>query len=97
MENNSVLRVTYLFAGLGAGVIAGILFAPKSGEEVRAYLAKKADEGKEFSQRKSWELRERAGDFIERGKQSAARQQESISAAIDAGRRAYQWEKSKAG
>jgi gas vesicle protein len=97
MENNNALRVTYLFAGLGAGVVVGILFAPKSGEEFRAYLAKRADEGKEFSQRKTRELRQRAEDFIERGKQAATRQQESIFAAVNAGRRAYQWEKSKAG
>jgi gas vesicle protein len=97
MENNIALKVNYLFIGLGAGVLIGILFAPKSGEEVRAYLAKKADEGKEFSQRKVGELRERAEDFIERSKQVAARQQESISAAVNAGRSAYQWEKSKAG
>ena len=97
MENNIALKVNYLFIGLGAGVLIGILFAPKSGEEVRAYLAQKADEGKEFSQRKVGELRERAEDFIERSKQVAARQRESISAAVNAGRSAYQWEKSKAG
>lgn len=97
MENNIALKVAYLFAGVGTGVLVGILVAPKSGEEFRSYLATKADEGKEFSQRKTRELRQRAEDFIERGKQAAAREQESISAAIDAGRRAYQWEKSKAG
>ena len=65
MENNSVLKVTYLFSGLGAGVIVGVLFAPKSGEEFRTYLAKKADEGKEFSQRKTRELGQRTEDFID--------------------------------
>ena len=82
--------------GLGIGIGIGILFAPKSGEETREFLSKKADEGREYAQRKARELRERAEDMVERGKTAAARQRDNINAAIDAGRDAYQQEKSKA-
>jgi gas vesicle protein len=95
-ESNVGSKVSYFMVGLGIGALIGILFAPKSGEETREFLSKKADEGKDFAQRKARELRERADDLIERGKDVASRQRESISAAVDAGREAYQREKAKA-
>jgi len=96
MAENTGSKISYFLVGLGIGALVGILFAPKSGEETREYLTQKAEEGKEYAQRKARELRERADDLVERGKQIAARQRESISAAVDAGRDAYQREKSKA-
>ncbi len=96
MENNIASKVTYLSVGLGIGALVGILCAPKSGDETREYLAQKTQEGKEYAQRKGRELRERAEDAVERGKQAAARQNQSISAAFEAGREAYRREKSKA-
>ena len=65
------------------------VFAPKSGEETREYLTQRAEEGKLYAQRKARELRDRADDLVERGKQAATKQKESITAAVDAGRDAY--------
>ena len=96
MSDNVGSKISFFLVGLGIGALVGILFAPKSGEETREYLAQKADEGREYAQRKARELRERADDVIERGKGVAARQKESIAAAVDAGREAYQREKAKA-
>ena len=96
MPDNTGSKVTYFMVGLGIGALVGLLFAPKSGEETRDYLSQKADEGREFAQRKAQELRERAEDLVERSKQAASRQKETLSAAVDAGRDAYQREKSKA-
>src|SRR5579872_4946452 len=96
MADNVGSKITYFLVGLGVGALVGVLFAPKSGEETREYLSKKADEGREYAQRKARELRERAEDIVERGKQAAARQKDTLSAAVDAGRDAYQREKSKA-
>jgi gas vesicle protein len=96
MAENAGSKVSYFLVGLGIGALIGVLFAPKSGEETREYLTQKADEGKEYAQKKARELRERAEDLVDRGKQVAARQKESLSAAVDAGREAYQREKSKA-
>jgi gas vesicle protein len=73
----------------------GILVAPKSGEETRDFLSKKADEGKDYAQRKARELRERADELVERGKDVATRKKDSISAAVEAGREAYLRESSK--
>lgn len=96
MADNVGSKVTYFLVGLGVGALVGILFAPRSGDETREFLSKKADEGRDYAQRKARELRERADDLIERGKEVAARQKDSLSAAVEAGREAYQREKSKA-
>jgi gas vesicle protein len=96
MAENVGSKVSYFLVGLGIGALVGILFAPKSGDETREFLTQKAEEGKEYAQRKARELRERAEDLVERGKNVASRQKESLSAAVDAGREAYQREKSKA-
>jgi gas vesicle protein len=96
MGDNVGSKVSYFMVGLGIGALIGILFAPKSGEETREYLSKKADEGRDYAQKKARELRERAEDLLERGKDVATRQKESITAAVEAGRDAYQREKAKA-
>jgi gas vesicle protein len=96
MADNAGSKISFFLVGLGIGALVGILFAPKSGEETREYLSQKADEGREYAQRKARELRERAEDLVERGKDVASRQKESLSAAVDAGRDAYQREKAKA-
>jgi len=90
MAENTGSKVSYFLVGLGIGALVGILFAPKSGEETREYLSQKADEGKEYAQRKARELRERAEDLVDRGKTAAMRHKDSLSAAVDAGREAYQ-------
>ncbi len=96
MGDNVGSKVSYFLVGLGIGTLLGLLFAPKSGEETREYLTQKAEEGREYAQRKARELKERAEDLIEKSKEVAARQKESITAAVDAGREAYQREKAKA-
>ncbi len=96
MADNVGSRISFFLVGLGIGALVGILFAPKSGEETREYLSLKADEGRDYAQRKARELRERAEDIVERSKQAASRQKDTLSAAVDAGREAYQREKAKA-
>ncbi len=89
MADNVGSKVTYFLVGLGVGALVGVLFAPKSGEETRDFLAKRADDGREFAQKKARELRERADELIERGKDVASRKRDSLTAAVEAGREAF--------
>ncbi|HMD41460.1 MAG TPA: YtxH domain-containing protein [Candidatus Acidoferrum sp.] len=89
MADNVGSKVSYFIVGLGVGALMGVLFAPKSGEDTREYLAKRADDGRDFAQKKARELRDRADDLLERGKEVASRKRESISAAVEAGRDAF--------
>jgi gas vesicle protein len=95
MADNVGSKVTYFLVGMGIGALVGLLFAPKSGEETRKYLADRADEGKDYAQKKARELRERADDLIERGKEAAGRHKDTISAALDGARDAYRREATK--
>jgi gas vesicle protein len=91
-DNNVGSKVSFFLVGLGIGALVGILFAPKSGEETREYLSSKAEEGRDFAQKKARELRERAEDLIERSKEIMARQKDAISTAVDAGKETYKRE-----
>jgi gas vesicle protein len=95
MADNVGSKFSYFLVGLGVGALVGVLFAPKSGEETRELLNKKADEGRDYAQKKARELRERADELIERGKDVASRKKDSISAAVDAGREAFLRESAK--
>jgi len=75
-ENQVGSKVTFFLVGLGIGALVGVLFAPKSGEDTREYLMDKADEGREYAQRKARELRDRADDLVERGKNVVQRQKD---------------------
>jgi gas vesicle protein len=83
-----ISKVSYLLVGLGIGSLVGILFAPKSGEETREYLVQKAREGSEYSQKKVRELKERAEDVVQHGKEVVTEKKGQITTAIDAGREA---------
>ena len=89
-------KVAFFLVGLGIGSLISILVAPKSGEETREYLTQKAKEGSEYAQKKARELKERAEDLVEHGSQVVTRKQDQIATAIEAGREAYQRDKSKA-
>jgi len=96
MSDNAGAKVSFFLVGLGIGALVGILFAPKSGEETREYLSDKADEGREYAQRKAQELRERAEDLIERSKEIMSKQKDALSSAVELGKETYKREASKA-
>lgn len=87
MENTN--KLSYFFLGLGIGVAAGVLFAPKSGEETRDFLKSKADEGTDYLRRRSEDLKGSANDLVDRSKEAVLRQKEQLAAAVDAGKKAY--------
>jgi gas vesicle protein len=95
MRDNAA-KFSYLLIGLGIGSLIGILFAPQSGEETRTLLSSKAGEGRQYAQNKARALREAGQDLIERSKEIISNQNDSLSAAVEAGKIAYQQEDSKA-
>ena len=93
MEDDN--KLSYFFLGLGLGVVAGVLFAPKSGAETREFLTSKANEGVDLAKRRAEEVRTAAIETYDRGKSAVQRQKENLSAAIDAGRQTYREATSK--
>ena len=82
-------RFSYFFLGLGLGVAAGLLFAPKAGSETRELLRSKADEGKDYIRRRGEELKGTAEEYVERGRSAISRQKDQLAAAVEAGKHAY--------
>jgi gas vesicle protein len=95
--NGTKMRhMNYFLVGLGIGSAVAILLAPKSGQETRQYIADKTREANEFTRQKARELKIRADDAVERGKETVAQTKEQIAAAIEVGRDTYKREKLKA-
>jgi gas vesicle protein len=98
MEENNGFG--YFLLGLGIGVAAGVLLAPKSGAETREYLRAKAeesgdylktraDDSREFLRQRTDDLRNTAGDLVEKGKSAVKSRKDNLNAAVEAGKQAY--------
>jgi len=93
MENQetkcSAQTVALAFLGGAiAGVVAGILLAPKSGEETRRELRGYARKTEEEVIEKAKEARAALDEVIERGKHVVAETKANVEAAIKTGREA---------
>ncbi len=116
-SDNLSTRLTYLLIGGGIGAVLALLFAPKSGHELRGDIADATRKGIDRSREAATQLGERAGEYYETtreraselystasekvgevartAREAAARQTGTVTAAIDAGKKAYQEEKRK--
>lgn len=110
-------KLTYLLIGGGIGAILALLFAPKSGHELRGDIADATRKGIDRSREAAQQLGDRAGEYYEAtrerasdlytqaagrvgevaqsAREAASRQTGTLTAAIDAGKKAYQDEKRK--
>jgi gas vesicle protein len=110
-------KLTYLLIGGGIGAIIALLFAPKSGHELRGDIADATRKGIDRSREAAQQLGDRAGEYYEStrdraaelysqaaervgevaqtARETAARKTGTVTAAIDAGKKAYQEEKRK--
>ena len=95
-EENDGSKVGFFLAGLGTGAVMALLFAPRSGKETRDMIAQKAEEGRDYVISKSEEIRKQAEDAVEKGRDLVTKQKDLLSAALEAGKQAYQEEKTKA-
>jgi gas vesicle protein len=74
------IAITFLFIGLGAGALTALLFAPKSGKQMRRDLRRKYEDAKEAI----GDLQEQAGDVIEKGSAWASNAREWANTAKEA-------------
>jgi gas vesicle protein len=64
-NDNISTRLTYLLIGGGIGAIIALLFAPKSGHELRGDLADATRKGIDKSRDTAQQIGERAGEYYE--------------------------------
>ena len=71
-ETNASTKLTYLLIGGGIGAILALLFAPKSGQELREDIADATRKGLEKSKEVAGQLQERAGEYYEVSRERAS-------------------------
>ncbi|MEJ7624015.1 MAG: YtxH domain-containing protein [Pyrinomonadaceae bacterium] len=70
-EANASTKLTYLLVGGGIGAVLALLFAPKSGQELRTDIADVTRKGIDKSREAAGQLQERAGEYYEVGRERA--------------------------
>lgn len=71
-ETSAATKLTYLIVGGGIGAILALLFAPKSGQELREDIADATRKGIEKSKETAAQLQERAGEYYEVSRERAS-------------------------
>jgi gas vesicle protein len=70
--DNISSRLTYLLIGGGIGAILALLFAPKSGQELRGDIADATRKGVDRSREAAQQLSDRAGQYYENTRERAS-------------------------
>jgi gas vesicle protein len=71
-DDNISTRLTYLLIGGGIGAVLALLFAPKSGQELRTDIADATRKGIDRSREAAQQLGERAGEYYETTRERAS-------------------------
>lgn len=103
-ESDAGTRLTYFVIGATVGAVVALLFAPKSGRELREDLADATRKGVDRARETGSQISAKAGEYYDAASARAGelassardvveRRGERVSAAIEAGRQAYRDEK----
>jgi gas vesicle protein len=91
-----VMKAASFVAGFGIGAAVALLFAPRSGNETREAILEKAEEGRQYAERRAQELhdraqelRDQATDAVERGTEVFNRQKKAVTSAVRAAKDTY--------
>lgn len=71
-ETSVATKLTYLIVGGGIGAVIALLFAPKSGQELREDIADATRKGIEKSKETAAQLQEKAGEYYEVSREKAS-------------------------
>jgi gas vesicle protein len=103
-DANMSTQLTCFAIGAAVGAVVALLFAPKSGRELRQDVADATRKGVDRARETGTQLSARAGEYYETAttragelaasaREAAARRGEQFSSALEAGRQAYRDEK----
>ena len=103
-DDNTGARLTYFAIGATIGAVVALLFAPKSGRELRQDVADATRKGVDRARETGTQLSARAGEYYETAstragelaqtaRDAVSRRGELFGSALEAGRQAYRDEK----
>jgi len=72
------LGITMLLIGVGAGALAGLLLAPRSGRQTRKMLRRRYEDTMETLNDQAEELRERGSEWVSKAKDIAGTMGDSV-------------------
>jgi len=70
-RNNGADGFVWFLAGVAVGAAVGMLFAPRTGREMRHMIGKKTEEGRDYVVETGHDLYTKGRDLYERGKDLA--------------------------
>lgn len=76
MSDDRSNKIGWFLAGLGLGIGAAILYAPKSGRETRKAIATRADDGREYVASLGRNAREHISNWVDSGKDVITRKKD---------------------
>jgi gas vesicle protein len=89
-RNDEFTSFPYLLIGIGIGMIAGLLLAPRSGEEIREDIRRRTNEGADYLNQQAEKLRDGAEKAVSKSKEWIARQSEVIQSAAETKKPAHE-------
>ncbi len=89
-EDKKIQGLGWFLAGLGVGALVGILYAPKSGREMREELVSGAQDGTEYLRNRTRQAAEEVSALVNKSKEQMGEYVERGREAVDRGR--AQWE-----
>ena len=81
-------KVGFFVGGAAIGALLALLLAPKTGEQTRKLIAKKAEEGKDYVASKGREFRGQAEELVEKGKELVTKKKERLAEVLETGKEA---------
>ncbi len=74
-SSSTSTALTFLFIGMGIGTIVALLFAPKSGRQMRRTIRRKYEDARDVFD----DLSDQAGDYMDRGREWANTAKEKVA------------------
>src|SRR5215471_5980729 len=71
-------NIMWFLAGLGFGVLAGILYAPRSGDETREAMRESLEEAGGYVQDRGREVQQKVNSWVDQGKQVVSKTKSAV-------------------
>jgi gas vesicle protein len=83
--SNNIFKLNYFVVGLALGILGGILFAPRRGEEIREDMRRRTHEGIDYLNHQAEKLRDTTEKVVNKTRDWMSRRNESWQSTAENG------------